>query len=741
MPSRGRPLLRRQDGNNQPLHLAVVKPVSLLLILVCTLINAWAAKKPVTIDALMHAGAGRRGGGAITWAPNGTQFVTNNRGTLSLYDVPTGKQRDIIALDVLNKAAEHVEPSPVFDWTNRRVGERDIQWFSDGKRLLVSAGDDLFIVNVANGAFEQLTKTAEIEHDPKLSPDDKSVAFRLGSNLFVLDIASKKVLQLTKNGTDTLLNGELDWVYPEELDLDTAFWWSPDSRSIAYLQFDISREPIYPEVSLLGRHGILEPERFPQPGDPNADVHLGIVPATGGDTRWMDFGDPRGYLFARVDWLPNSREIAIEKLPRIQNKLDLLFADAETGASHVVMHEEDAAWIYGEGEPHFLSDGKRFLWTSERTGFRHLYLYGNDGTLQKQLTSGDWEVDGIAQTDEQNNRVFYVSSEESPLQRQLYVIGLDGTGKRRLSEGAGTHSISVSPTSAYYMDNYSGLTALPRATIYKSDGDAVRVYRKPDTTDSDEYDILPTEIVQVKAADGTLLYARLIKPAGFQPGKKYPAIVMIYGGPGIQSIHDTWQGLSWDQVLAHKGFVIWQLDNRGSTGRGHKFESVIYHDLGRHELEDQKTGIQHLISMGFVDPDRLGMYGWSYGGYMTLYTLTNAPGLIKAGIAGAPVTNWLNYDSIYTERYMGLPDENEKGYKTSSPVSTAANLASKLLMVHNVEDDNVHFQNSVQMADALEKANKLFYMLVFPQKSHGVSGPARRQLLEETTRFFEENLK
>lgn len=714
---------------------------ALVCLLTGALSNAWGAKKPVTIDTLMRGGAGRRGGGPITWAPNGTQFLVNSRGTLSLYDVPTGKQHDIISLGKLDKAAERDEPSPIFDWTNRRVGESDIQWFSDEKHLLVSAGGDLFVVDTGNGSFEQLTKTPEVERDPKLSPDNKSVAFRIDSNLFVLDITSKKVTQLTKNGSDTLLNGELDWVYPEELDLNTAYWWSPDSRSIAYLQFDVSHEPIYPEVSLLGRHGILEPERFPQPGDPNADVHLGIVAATGGDTRWMNLGDPRGYLFARVNWVPGSRQIAVEKLPRVQNKLDLLMADAETGASHVVIHEEDPYWINVEGEPKFLSDGKRFLWTSERSGFRHIYLYGNDGALEKQLTSGDWEVDSIARVDEQNNRIYYVSSEESPLQRQLYVIGLDGAGKRKLSEGAGTHGVSISPTSAYYIDNYSGLSALPRATLYKGDGAEVRVYRKPDSTDSDEYDILPTEIVQVKAADGTPLYARLIKPAGFQPGKKYPAIIMVYGGPGIQSIHDTWQGLSWDQLLAHKGFVIWQLDNRGSMGRGHKFESVIYHDLGHYELEDQKAGIQHLVNMGFVDPERLGMYGWSYGGYMTLYTLTNAPGLIKVGIAGAPVTNWLNYDSIYTERYMGLPDQDETGYKISSPVSTAANLASKLLIVHNVEDDNVHFQNSVQMADALEKANKLFYMLVFPQKSHGVSGPARRQLLEETTRFFEENLQ
>ena len=717
------------------------KTLAVVLLASCLPV-AWAAKLPVTIDALLQGGGRRGRGGNVTWAPNGSQFIVDSGGTLSLYDVPSGKTRTIVALSDLENAAakpEHAEET--FDWTNRRVAEGDVQWFADNKRLLVAASGDLFIVDVANGAFEQLTKTAEVERDPKLSPDNKRVSFRRGPNLYTLEIASKAVTQLTKNGSDTLLNGELDWVYPEELDLGTAHWWSPDSRYIAYMQFDITHEPVFPQVSLLTHHGLLEPERFPQPGDPNAEVRIGIVPATGGETRWMNFGEPRGNLIARVVWLPSSREIAVERLPRIQNKLDLMVANIETGAARVLLHEEDPQWINVRGEPIFLASGNRFLWTSERTGFNHLYVYGLDGTLQKQLTSGDWEVDKVDGVDQEHNRVFFTSTQDSPLERQLYVVGLDGSGEQRLTKDPGTHSISLSPTAAYYMDDFSSLTVPPGKTLYKADGGEVRVYQQPDLGEVNKYEILPTEIVKVPAANGTLLYARLIKPAGFDPGKKYPAIVMVYGGPDVQSIHNSWQGLSWDQVLAHKGFVIWQLDNRGSSGRGHKFESVIYHDLGAHELEDQKTGIEYLVSQGFVAPQRIGMYGWSYGGYMTLYTVTNAPGLIKAAIAGAPVTNWNNYDSIYTERYMGLPEANEQGYKASSPTSKAADLQSKLLIVHNIEDDNVHFQNSMQMAAALERANKQFYMVVYPQKSHGVSGPLRRQLLEETTAFFEENLK
>jgi dipeptidyl-peptidase 4 len=700
---------------------------------------SFAQKKPVTIDAVINAPASRLG--AITWAPDGERFISTERGELSLYDIRSGKDRSVIALDKLQNAAVPSPPSPVFDWTNRRVGEHDVQWFADGKRLLVAAAGDLFIVDVNKGRFDPLTQTSDFERDAKLSPDNRCVSFRRGADLYSIEISSKVVTRLTTSGSDTLLNGQADWVYPEELDLDTAHWWSPDSRYIAYLQFDIAREPIYPQVSLLNARGVLEPERYPKAGDPNAEVRVGIVSVTGGETKWMDFGEPRGALLARVVWSPSSREVMAERLNRVQNKLDLLMADISTGASHTVLHEEDPQWINVKGEPQFL-DANRFLWTSERSGFRHLYLYNINGKLEKQLTSGNWEVENVAGIDEARHRILFTSTEDSPAERQLYVVGLDGTNKQRLSKGAGTHAVSLAPNAAYYSDDYSSLSSPRQRTFYKSDGTETRPYHSTDTPSADEFEILPTEIVQVKASDGTLLYGRMIKPAGFQAGKKYPAVVVVYGGPGAQYVLNHWTGLTWDQVLAHKGFVVWQLDNRGSTGRGHAFESVLYHDMGEHELSDQKEGIQYLISQGFVDPQRIGLYGWSYGGYMTLYTITHAPGLIKAAIAGAPVTSWRNYDTIYTERYMGLPEADEEGYKKSAPVLSAAGLeGTKLLMIHNVEDDNVHFQNSIQMAEALEKAGKQFYMLVYPQKTHHVSGPEYRQLLEAETRFFEENLK
>jgi dipeptidyl-peptidase 4 len=697
------------------------------------------AKKPVTLDAVINAPSTPRG--QIVWAPDGERFVVTEQGELLLYEVRTGKERSVITLDKLQNAATPAPPASAFDWTNRRVGEQNVQWFADGKRLLVAASGDLFIVDIGKGRFEPLTQSPEVERDPKLSPDNRYVSFRRGPDLYTVEVASKVVARLTMSGSDTLLNGQADWVYPEELDLDTAHWWSPDSRSIAYLQFDTAREPIYPQVSLLNSRGVLEPERYPQAGDPNAEVRVGVVGPTGGETKWMDLGEPRGALLARVVWSPDSRAVLAERLNRVQNKLDLLLADISTGASRAILHEEDPQWINVKGAPKFLASGNQFLWTSERSGFRHLYLYNLDGKLEKQLTSGDWQVEDVTGIDEARRRVLFVSTEASPTERQLYAVGLDGTNKQRLTKDAGTHAVSLAPHGTYFLDDANSLSKPVRRTLFKGDGSELREFRAADASTSD-FDILPTEIVQVKTADGAVLYGRLIKPAGFDAGKKYPAVVIVYGGPGAQSVRNAWSGLTWEQALAQKGFVVWQLDNRGSTGRGHKFESVIYHDMGAHELADQKEGIQYLVSQGYVDAQRIGMYGWSYGGYMTLYTITHAPGLIKAAIAGAPVTHWRNYDSIYTERYMGLPEDDVEGYQRSSPLASAAGLSgTKLLMIHNIEDDNVHFQNSMQMAEALEKAGKQFFMLVYPQKTHGVTGAEHKQLLEEETAFFEENLK
>ncbi|HLH00661.1 MAG TPA: DPP IV N-terminal domain-containing protein [Bryobacteraceae bacterium] len=711
-----------------------------LLLLACAL-PLVAQKKPITIDTVIAQSRARGGfGGSPVWAPDGKRFahIQNNR--ILLYDVASKSEKELVSLEELQKAAVPVPSAERFDWQNRRVSESSFEWSRSGQQLLLSVRGDLFLFSLGSGKWEQLTATPETERDPKLSPDGTRVAFRRAHDLYVLELASHNVVRLTDDGTPTLLNGELDWVYPEELDLGTAYWWSPDSRHIAYLQFDIAHEMIYPQVALTGPRAIAEPERYPQAGTPNPYVHLGIVSAAGGNTHWMDLGDARDALIARVYWTPDSMKLAVKRFNRVQNQLDLLLVDAAAGTSRSILHESDPYWINNNDLFAFLAGGD-FIWGSERDGFQHLYLYGLDGKLRKRLTEGNWEVTELAGVDEPRHEVYFVSSEASPLERQLYSVKLSGKERTRITQGAGTHSISVSPDASYYIDTFSSLTQPSSRTIHSIDATEWAVYRAADHRLTDEYEVLPTEIVSLKNSTGTLLYGRLIKPANFHAGEKYPTIVMVYGGPGAQSVRNAWSGANWDQVLAQRGFVVWQLDNRGSKGRGHSFEAPIYHRMGKTELADQLEGIQYLISQGFVDPARIGMYGWSYGGYMTLYSLLNSPEIFRAGIAGAPVTNWRNYDTIYTERYMGLPSENGQGYAASSASTYADKLQSKLLIVHNIEDDNVLFQNTMQMAAAFERAGKLFDMVVYPQRTHGVGGEFQRDLLEKTTDFFEKNLK
>jgi dipeptidyl-peptidase-4 len=713
--------------------------------------SAFAQKKPITLEALYsgggRGGAGRGGAGAATWAPDGKTFAFREGSSLKIYDPATRTSKELVSMDPLDSAAIAAPPADEpMDWTNRRARTGGLQWSDDGKLLLYPARGDIFVIHVDSGKWDQLTKTTATEIDPKLSPDGKSVLFRRGWDIYTVDLATQKETRLTRGGTETLRNGGTDWVYPEELELGTAFWWSPDSKSVAYLQFDMSREPLLPQMDLLKTRAVYEPERYPQAGENNASVRLGVVPAAGGPTRWLDIGDTRDFhLAARAGWMPNSRAVYVIRLNRVQNRLEMLSIDLESGAASTVFKESDPYWINLSGDVQFLNDGKRFLWTSQRdNGYRHIFLYSTDGKDLKQLTRGPWEVTGIRGIDNAAGRLFYTSTEASSLESRLYSINLNGGDKRTLTPDAGTHMISMGPTGAYYLDTFSNLTSPARTTLHSGDGRELGVYREADRTQMEQYEILPTEIVKFKAADGaTDLYGRLIKPAGFQPGRKYPVVVSVYGGPGVGlPVHNAWQAaLNIDQVLAHKGYVIWQCENRGGVGRGHAFETAIYHKLGITELADQVAGVKYLLSLGFADPDRIGIHGWSYGGFMTINAMLNAPEVFRAGFAGAPVTNWLNYDTIYTERYMGLPSENADGYRDTALTAKAKNLKGRLLLVHNFQDDNVLFQNSLQMTNALQLAGKQFEYMLYPQKSHGVTGPAARQMNEMMVEFFDRTLK
>lgn len=697
-------------------------------------------RKPVTVDVAAAARERKDTPGAPVWAPDGARFAYTQSGKVWLYDIPARARRELFAMAALEAAAVKVPKARAFGWQNRNVRERQIQWLPSGNAFVVAAGGDLFLFRLALGSYTQLTATAETESDPQLSPDGRRVSFRRAHELFVFELSTGKTTQLTSGSSQTVWNAELDWVYPEELDLGTAHWWSPDSSRIAYLQFDVSRLESYPHASLLNVDPVFEPQRYPRAGTANSDVRLGVVAAAGGPTRWLDTGEPSSRLMARVQWLPDGKSIAVTTLNRVQNRLDLVAADVSTGVSRLLLREISPHWVNVSDDLRFFAERSEFLWSSERDGYRHLYVYTLDGKLARKLTGGEWEAGEVAGVDLKRGVVYYTARAETPLEDHLYVVGLSGGAPRRLTAANRTHTISMSENGGYYLDTSSSLTEPVRRTIHRGDGAELAVFTEADRKPLEEYEILPAEIVRLKANDGAALYARLIRPAGFTPAKKYPAIVMVYGGPHAQAVRNSWAGANFDQVLAHRGFAVWQLDNRGSAGRGHQWEAALYRRLGARELEDQITGVKHLVSMGFVDPARIGIHGWSYGGFMTLYALLNAPETFKAGAAGAPVTDWRMYDTIYTERYLGLPEENQKGYQSSSVIHQAAKLKGALLFVHNFEDDNVLFQHTLRMANELQSAGKPFEMMLYPQKKHGVSGSAYKHMMETVAAFFKRGL-
>ncbi len=695
-------------------------------------------QKPVTLDDFLahHSTPPIE----PTWSPDGQSFFYEQEGAVHLYSIGKRKSSEWFRPDDMEKSALPPVHPKEFGWQNRRVSAASYQWFPNSRDLLASVKGDLFVVH-ANGNFDQLTKTDIDEEDPRLSPDGALLAYRWKANLYVLDLASKKTRQLTRDGTPTLLNGQLDWVYPEELDLGMATWWSPDSKRIAFLQFDVSQEFIYPQIDLTGQRALSEPERYPQAGTPNAQVKLGAISVADGETKWMLLGDKADALLARVAWLPDSSKVAVERFNRVQDRLDLLFCDPLSGTAQVILHESSKTWINVADNLFFLRARPEFLWTSERSGFRHIYRYSNKGELLGQATSGDWEVVAITAIDEEHGRVYYTSSEASPLETQLYSVPVGGGASSRITKEEGSHEVHENEQGSYFVDSYSSLQHPGQTVLASTAGGQFAVLQPPDTKLTEDYLLQPSKIEQLKTPDGTLLYGRLIEPPNMEAGKKYPVIVSVYGGPGVQSVRNHWYGLNWEQVMAARGYLIWQLDNRGTKGRGLAFEAPLYRSLGKQEVADQSFGVQHLIETGMADPARVGIVGFSYGGYMTLRSLLFAPDVFKVGVAGAPVTDWRNYDTIYTERYMGIPEDNASAYDASSNVRHASQLEGKLLIIHNIEDDNVLFQNTMQMVTALELAGKPYVMQLYPQKTHGIGGPLRRSFYEAMTNFFDTQMK
>jgi dipeptidyl-peptidase 4 len=691
----------------------------------------------------------------VQWSPDGKRLSYFHRtgegreaqNELWVLDVATGERRALVPAAKLEQMTPPRPSAPAQRTGLGRIVPQRYRWAPDGAALLFVARGHLYWYDIAAGTSRALVTGDDAVTDPKVSPDGHWVSFVREYDLWVVEVASGRQRQLTEAGREEQRNAQLDWVYPEELGIRTAYWWAPDSSRLAFLQMDQRPVTRYPLTDFTSYTGETEWMRYPKAGDTNPIVRVGVVSVAGGQPTWMDTGGETDIYLPRVEWLRDSRRLAIQRLNRLQTGHELLLADAATGKSEVILTEEDPHWINLHDDLYFFADGERFLWSSERDGFRHLYLYDLGGRELGRLTRGEWEVTSVTAVDEAGGFVYFIATEKSPRERQLYRVPLAGTGPHtpaRLTRQNGTYSVSMAPGAPHFLATYSNVNTPPRQDIFRADGAHALVLNENRVTELAEYALVEPEFLTLRADDGTALHTMIIRPPDFDPARKYPVIVFNYGGPHAQIVRDNWGGVNllWHQMMAQRGFITFQLDNRGMAARGKAFETHIHRRLGQVELADQLTGVEYLKSLPYVDGERLGIWGWSYGGYMTLYAMFNSPEVFRAGFAGAPVTDWRQYDTIYTERYMMRPQDNPEGYKTSSPVHQAGRLRGHLLIAHGTSDDNVHFANTVQLSEELVRQGRYAEVHIYPGRGHGISDArARIHLFNRVTEFFEEHLK
>jgi dipeptidyl-peptidase-4 len=669
-------------------------------------------------------------------------------------DAATGQRNVLVSSETLKTITQPQKAKSTQATGLGRIEPGSYFWSPTSDFLLFAGNNTLVLLDLKTMTPRPLVNGVGDIEDPKFSPDGKWISFVRDRNLWIVNVASGETKAISAGGSEEILKGKLDWVYPEELDLTTAYWWSPDSSKIAFLEMDERHVTRYPIADMSSPAGALEYTRFPQAGEPNPIVRVGVSPVAGGETKWMDTGADTDVYTARVVWLHDSGHVAIELLNRAQNRLDLLFCDAATGASRTILTDADKYWINTSDDLYFFSDGKRFLWSSERSGFRHYYLYDLSGRQLDQLTTGSWGITGTSgfgpgavkhpEVDEANGAIYFLSNKDDVTETQLYRLSLRDKSITRITREAGTHRVLFAPDHSGFEDTYSNEMTPPRQGLYRANGTNVGSINANVVSELAEYRLTPPEFLSISAPDGTKLYAMMIKPAGFDPSRKYPVLVDVYGGPQVQEVVNEWQGRGflWLEMMAEKGYVIFRLDNRGSYNRGHAFESVIYHQLGKVELGDQLAGVSYLKSLAYVDGSRIGIWGWSYGAYMTLEAMVNAPDVFKAGVSVAPVSDWKLYDSIYTERYMGRPQDESEAYKSSSPVNQLAGLKGKIMLAHGTGDDNVHFANTSEVLNELiAHGSYPSDVMIFPGRGHSIGdSPARIELFQRITEFFLKNL-
>ena len=689
-------------------------------------------KKPITLEMLLGGGGfggggggGRFGGGTIDWL-DGEHFLQSRQGRMTKVNARTGDAKPFLDPDKLKdslKALKDLSPTAA----DQLVRSPFLRMTKDRTAALVDVGPDVAVAYFDGKPAIRLTKSGAGKELLSLSPDGKRVAFVRGGNLFAAD-AEQGEVQFTKDGGGEVLNGKADWVYYEEIFNRNykAYWWSPDGSALAFMRFDDAPVAKFTVTAAFPNRGQAEATAYPKTGDPNPTVKLGVVPATGGDVVYLDLTGypPEKTVFARVGWVPGTKTPFAYVQNREQTWLDFVTWPDWKGSPVKLFRETTKAWVEDLGEPTFLKDGT-FLIHSERSGWKHLYHYAANGKLLRPVTSGEWEAQSIDRVDEAGGWVYFTGTKDNPTGTHFYRVKLAGGEVERLTEPGGTHRASIAPTGGLYVDRFSDDNVPQQTALFDLGKGKVRTLDTGTAPgrDREQYSYGKYERVKVPMADGFVLEGALIYPPDFDESKTYPVWVMTYAGPHAPTVRTGYSPrVSMEQVLANSGIVVFRVDPRSASGKGAASAWTCFRQLGVQELKDLEEAVDWVCRNPWADAKRIGISGHSYGGYMTAYALTHSK-KFAAGIAGAPVTDWRLYDTIYTERYMGLPSENKEGYDKSSVVRAAANLHGKLLIVHGMIDDNVHMQNSAQFIDALQRANKDFEIMVYPRSRHGIGGP------------------
>jgi dipeptidyl aminopeptidase/acylaminoacyl peptidase len=669
-----------------------------------------------------------------TWLEDGEHFLQRKDGQLRKVHAVSGRSQPQPTRDAKKIAAALAAMPSIDAETAKRESARAAAEPAGGDKKgdFFHHGDDLYYYFADGSKAVRLTRSPGAKELASVSPDGRYLAYVRDNNLHVVDVATQTERALTTDGSTLVSNGKMDWVYWEEIGnrRGQAYWWSPDSKHTAFVRYDDTPVHKFTVLDHTPTRQKVEVTAYPKAGDPIPHVKLGIAAVAGGPVAFVDL---QGYsdgsmLLTRAGWMPDSAKVYFYVQDRAQTWLDFCTAPRAGGTPTRLFREKTKAWVSDPGAPHFLKDGS-FLLPSERTGWQHLYHYTKDGKLKRAVTEGEWEVRTLHRVDEKGGWVYFSGTKDSPTGRNLYRIKLDGGGLQRLTPGSGDHNVSISPKANLFVDSHSNHQTPTTVRLYRTDGSPARTLDTNPVYALEEYDLGKLEMVQIKTPDGFVLEGSLLKPPDFSETRCYPVWFSTYGGPHAPVVRDMWGGgRLYDRALANLGFIVFHVDPRSASGKGVCSTWTAYRQLGVQELADIETAIHWLTSRPYIDASRVGMTGHSYGGFMTAYALTHSK-LFAAGVAGAPVTDWHNYDSIYTERYMNTPQENPEGYERTSVVKAAAKLHGRLLLIHGIMDDNVHVQNTLQLARALQRADKDFEMMVYPNSRHGIGGRHYQRLV------------